>query len=126
MESKNNLRGHLFLPAILLVIVIIVINQKFIDKKFDSSKEVTIGKVTDVYYLYKHGGNIKFKFLVDGKWIDGLDPKNPAFPKYVREEEPIIGKYYKVEYNPKDLSDSKIIIIQKKITNSELKSFGIE
>lgn len=126
MEFKNNLRGHLFLPAILLVIVIIVINQKLIDEKFDSSKKVTIGKVTEVYYRYKQGGNIKFKFLVDGKWIEGLDPKNPAFPKYVREEKPIIGKYYEVEYNPNDLSDSKIIITKKKFTNNELKSFGIE
>ncbi|MDY2588521.1 hypothetical protein [Winogradskyella aquimaris] len=126
MEFKNNLRGHLFLPAIIVLIVIIVINQKFIDEKFDSSKKVTIGKVTEVYYRYKQGGNIKFKFLVDGKWIDGLDPQNPSFPKYVREEEPIIGKYYQVEYNPKDLSDSKIMITQKKLTDNELKSFGIE
>jgi len=126
LKSNNNLRGHLFLPAILVVIIIIIINQKYIDKIFDSSKEITIGKVTEVYYRYKQGEKIKFKFLVDGKWVDGIDPKNPSFPKYVREEEPIIGKYYEVEYNPKDLSESKIIITQKKFTNNELKSFGIE
>lgn len=114
------------MPAILLLIVIIVVNQKFIDKKFDSSKIATIGKVTEVYYRYKQGEKIKFKFLVDGKWIDGIAPKNPSFPKYIREEEPIIGKYYKVEYNPKDLTESKIIITQKKYTNNELKSFGIK
>ena len=122
MKINKNLTGHLFLPAVILCVLIIILNQNYSDDKFNSIKKLTIGKIKTVDYGNRRtDGYISYEFIVNGQWIEGKDPRNPAWPKYIREEKPKIGKYYRVEYNPTNLNKSKIIIVKKYLNPNEIK-----
>lgn len=87
---------------------------------------MTIGKVIDLNVCSGRKSRkkcIEFKYLVNGKWINGTDQGDALWPKLVREGTPRIGKYYPVEYDKTDIEYSKIFITKQPLTDKQVEKY---
>lgn len=114
-----NNKKILFLSIFGLIILMLAYFQNEKEISLSRNKALTIGKVIE-FEICSGSKPIKkcivFKYLIDGKWIDGKERDNQLWPKVVREGKPQIGKYYYVEYDKTNFEYSKILISESPLS----------
>ncbi|RXG30951.1 hypothetical protein [Leeuwenhoekiella palythoae] len=121
--TENN-QKIVVLSIIGLIILLLFLFQENKESSLSENQLTTIGKVVDIKMCGKPAsGCITFAYLIDGKWIDGTDPESAAYPEFVREGKPEIGKYYKVVYDKTDINNSKILITKKPLTEKQTEKY---
>ena len=122
MTAKN--KKVLFLTIFGLIILTLAYFQNQKEISLYRNKALTIGKVTELNTCSKTTTKcIVFKYLINGKWINGTDRGNALWPKLVREGKPQIGKYYPVEYDKTNIEYSKIMITKKPLTDKQVEKY---
>ena len=124
MTDRN--KKILFLTLFGLIILIAAYFQNEKEISLSQNRKMTIGKVTRLNVCSGSKSSkkcIEFKYLVNGKWIDGTDRGDALWPKLVREGTPQIGKYYPVEYDKTDIEYSKILITKQPLTDKQVEKY---
>lgn len=124
MTDKN--KKILFLTIFGLIILIAAYLQNEKEISLSQNRVLTIGKVTKLNVCSGSKSPkkcIEFKYLIDGKWINGTDRGDALWPKLVREGKPQIGKYYPVEYDKTNVEYSKIMITKQPLTDKQVEKY---
>ncbi|MFC4634799.1 hypothetical protein ACFO3O_12830 [Dokdonia ponticola] len=103
-----------------VIIFILFSYQQRKESSLEKHQKHTVGQILKLQPKYKTGYTIKFKYLVEGIWIEGSDPKNASWPEYSRKGRIIEGDYHKVVYDATDIENSKIIIDRKPLSEKEV------
>ena len=103
-----------------VIIFILFSYQQRKENSLEKHQKYTVGQILKLERKYKSGHIIRFRYLVEGTWIEGSDPKNASWPEYSRKGRIIEGDYHKVAYDTTDIENSKIIIDRKPISEKEV------
>ena len=103
-----------------VIVTFLFFFQKRKENSLEKHKKYTVGHIIRIDHTLDSRFVIKFKYLVEGIWIEGSDPKNASWPKYIRKGRIIEGDYHKVAYDATDIENSKIIIDRKPSSEKEV------
>ncbi|CAL2057710.1 hypothetical protein [Tenacibaculum sp. 190524A05c] len=93
--------------------------------------KITSGRIYSLSYKNPHRGSgksIDYKYFINNNEYKSKDPfsKHQTFKKRVRLSEPIIGKFYPVEYDSLNPKESRIIITEEALNPFELTHNGLK
>ncbi len=122
--TENN-KKIVVLTIIGLIILLLYLFQENKENSLIENQQMTIGKIIDVTMCGRKPSSrcITYKYLIHGKWIDGTDPERAAYPEFVREGKPEIGKYYLVIYDKTDINNAKILITKEPLTQKQTEKY---
>lgn len=121
--EKETIKKTIILSAFALFMILAFFWTYRKEQSLYRNRKTTIGKVTDV--KFGQHGSINFSYYVNGILFESSDPDDASWPQYVRDGKAQKHKFYPVEYDGMNPSNSKILITRTPLGKDDLLRSGI-